>query len=62
MQFFSYELKSLTFNLLKNMFSYAKALADGRKIGYLKYFSMSMGLGANYIIMFLSYAVAFWCF
>ena len=39
---------------------YEEALEDGRKTGLLKYLYMGLGVGATYIVMYLSYAVAFW--
>ncbi|KAI6239497.1 Multidrug resistance protein 1A [Aphelenchoides fujianensis] len=39
---------------------YEKALEDGRKTGLLKYMYMGIGFSATYIIMYTSYAVAFW--
>nr|CAD2185098.1 unnamed protein product [Meloidogyne enterolobii] len=39
---------------------YEKALEDGRKTGLLKYLYMALGVGINNIIMYVSYAVAFW--
>uniref|UniRef100_A0A915MEI2 P-loop containing nucleoside triphosphate hydrolase protein n=1 Tax=Meloidogyne javanica TaxID=6303 RepID=A0A915MEI2_MELJA len=39
---------------------YEKALEEGRKTGLLKYLYMALGVGINNIIMYVSYAVAFW--
>ncbi|KAI6222555.1 Multidrug resistance protein 1A [Aphelenchoides besseyi] len=39
---------------------YEKALEDGRKTGLLKYMYMGIGFSVTFIIMYTSYAVAFW--
>nr|QNG62055.1 P-glycoprotein 2 [Parascaris univalens] len=39
---------------------YEKALEDGRRTGRLKYLYLGTGMALNYLIVYASYAVAFW--
>uniref|UniRef100_A0AC34G5B6 ABC transmembrane type-1 domain-containing protein n=1 Tax=Panagrolaimus sp. ES5 TaxID=591445 RepID=A0AC34G5B6_9BILA len=39
---------------------YEEALEDGRKTGLIKYRYMGLGVGATFLVMYISYAVAFW--
>ncbi|CAD5205765.1 unnamed protein product [Bursaphelenchus okinawaensis] len=39
---------------------YEKALEDGRKTGLVKYMYMGLGFSITFLIMYLSYGVAFW--
>ncbi|VDK45580.1 unnamed protein product [Anisakis simplex] len=42
------------------IYRFEKALEDGRKTGRLKYLYMGIGMGLSYLVMYTSYAVAFW--